>query len=61
MKKRKTTQRDKGTKGQREPQSGVFPFFAPFVPLSLCVEKAFVARIGAGNYTSIWFDTSETL
>src|SRR5262252_2492735 len=33
MKKRKTTQRDKGSKGQREPQGGVFPFF---IPLTLC-------------------------
>jgi hypothetical protein len=40
MQKRKTTQRDKGTKGQREPQGDVFPFF---VPLILCVEKAFFA------------------
>src|SRR5215510_5790093 len=33
MEKRKTTQRDKETKGQREPEGGVFPFF---VPLTLC-------------------------
>jgi hypothetical protein len=52
MRKRKTTQSGKGTKGQREPQGGGFPFFAPL---------AFVARIGAGNYTLIWFDTSEAL
>jgi hypothetical protein len=37
-KKRKTTQRDKGTKGQRGSKVYVFLFFDP---LSLCVEKAF--------------------
>jgi hypothetical protein len=41
MKKRQTTQRDKETKGQREPQGGVFP---SFIPLTLCVEKAFFAN-----------------
>jgi hypothetical protein len=39
MKKRKTTQRDKGTKGQREPQCGVFPFFASLILCPFVLKK----------------------